>query len=91
MGASDASEEAFVKHRYLCCYDYGTGGVWVYVFAREQEEITAKYPKLTVIHQRPAWMTNDHEPSENMTFDIDAQPTGWITRMTPPERGPAPT
>jgi hypothetical protein len=71
------------KHRILCCYDYGIGGVWIYVFARTTEEIRTKYPELTVVEERPAWVTAGEEPDENMTFDIDRAPTGWLREIAP--------
>jgi len=52
-------------------------------FARTTEEITTKYPELTVIEERPAWMTAGEEPDENMTFNIDKAPTGWLREIAP--------
>ena len=68
-----------VKSRYLVCDDYGMGGVWAFITARSPDEITAKYPQLTVATERPYWMTTEDEPGEAMTFDIDDPPSGWLT------------
>jgi hypothetical protein len=70
-----------VKNRYLAVYDYGTGGVWVYIWARSPEEITTKYSDLKMVIDRPAWMTLEQEPEDNMTFDIDDPPSGWLTSL----------
>ena len=69
------------KTRYLACHDYGMGGVWAFVTARNPDEITAKYPQLTVVVDRPSWMTPESEPGEDMTFDIDDPPAGWLTAL----------
>ena len=69
------------KHPFLCCYDYGMGGIWLYIHARKPEEITAKYSELKVVQDRPPWMTADDEPGASMTFDIDDEPTGWLREL----------
>ena len=33
---------------YLVVDDYGTGGIWIYIHARSAEEITDRFPDLTV-------------------------------------------
>ena len=70
-----------VKNRYLTVYDYGMGGVWVYITARSPDEITTKYPGLNVVLELPSWMTPNEEPEENMTFDIDDPPSGWLSSL----------
>jgi hypothetical protein len=67
-----------VKEHFLCCADYGTGGIWLYIVATRPDDIVASYPELTVIDLRPAWMTDEYEPGDDMTFDIDQPPTGWL-------------
>lgn len=75
--------EGEVKQSFLCCYDYGQGGIWLYVYAREPEEITSKYPDLKVIHDQPSWMTAEDQPGASMTFDVDDEPTGWLRQIAP--------
>jgi len=70
-----------MKQRYLVCYDYGQGGVWAYIAATSPEKITDKYPQLTVVTERPPWMTDKDEPGESMTFDIDDPASGWLTQL----------
>jgi hypothetical protein len=43
--------------KYLVCYDYGTGGVWLYVEATSAGEIVEKYRDLQVFETQPSWMT----------------------------------
>ena len=69
------------KSRYLVCDDYGMGGVWAFITARSPDEITAKYPQLTVPTEPPSWMTTENEPGEDMTFDIDDPPSGWLSLL----------
>jgi hypothetical protein len=76
MGSKDSP-----KRPFLCCYDYGMGGVWVYVKARTKAEIEEAFD-LVAFEERPAWMDEetlqrDFGPSQLPTFDID-RPEGWI-------------
>ena len=68
------------KQRYLVVYDYGMGGVWAVIAARSREEIFGKYPALSVLDTRPAWMSDEFY--ENIcarnSFDIDDEPRGWL-------------
>ena len=66
-----------MKRPFLCCYEYGMGGVWVFIRAGTRDEITTKFPQLTVVEERPEWMTPENEPGDDMTFDVDS-PTGWL-------------
>jgi hypothetical protein len=46
--------------KFLVGYDYGMGGLWAMVDADTKEEITRKYPELTVVLERPKWMSAEH-------------------------------
>lgn len=72
-----------MKEKYLAMYDYGTGGVWLFMYARSPDEIVRKYPELKVVDSKPAWMTDEYiEFMHNkFTFDIDDPPTGWLIEM----------
>jgi hypothetical protein len=72
-----------MKKQHLVVYDYGMGGVWAVIFARSEEEILAKYPALQVIHEWPAWMTDEEyeRTLANQSFDVDDEPRGWILEM----------
>jgi hypothetical protein len=43
---------------YLIVYEYGQGAVWADIFAESQADIERDFPELTVVHNRPAWMTD---------------------------------
>jgi len=72
------------RPEFLAVYDYGMGGVWVKVRARTPEEITARFPQLTVFPtgERPDWMTDADEEAytAKMHFDLDA-PEGWLAGL----------
>lgn len=36
-----------MKRKFLTVYDYGTGGVWRYMWAPDREAIRNKYPGLS--------------------------------------------
>jgi hypothetical protein len=70
---------------YLCCYDYGQGGVWLLADAASPEEVTSKYPGLKVFTERPTWMTSEDETKlrrelEDTGFhwNVRLPPTGWL-------------
>jgi hypothetical protein len=44
---------------YLVAYDYGQGAVWAIVSASSAAEISDAFPELTIIDERPAWMTDE--------------------------------
>ena len=73
------------KRPFLVIDDYGTGGIWMYLYARSADEITQHYPDLTVITDWRDWMTPDRliplliaVGPENV-YDID-QPHGYLKR-----------
>ncbi len=43
--------------QFLACYDYGTGGVWLYLEAESAADLVARYPALTMIDNQPPWWT----------------------------------
>jgi hypothetical protein len=71
------------KRPYLVVYDYGMGGVWIFIDARNPEEIEAKYPELTVAAVRPDWLTDDRweQIDRDAHFDIDDEPTGFLAAL----------
>jgi hypothetical protein len=78
------------KKRYLTLYDYGTGGVWSFIYARSEEEILRKYSELQIIDER-IYGKNLYPPdfSEEektrfdraSTYDIDDAPTGFLRSL----------
>jgi hypothetical protein len=77
-----------MKKRFLLVYDYGQGGVWLFIHARSADEIRAKYPELQVIERHPEWLKGDYlkRVESERTFDIDKPPSGWLLSLV--ERRP---
>jgi hypothetical protein len=71
------------KQAYLAVYDYGMGGVWVLIDARNPDEIESAYPELKVIHDRPSWLDAEQwrQIDRDAHFDIDAEPTGYLAAL----------
>lgn len=70
-------------------YDYGNGGLWAYVRARDPQAILGLYPELEIIDQIPAWMTPaDLAHYRERVLDVDEPPRGLLktvidVRQTP--------
>lgn len=71
------------KRLFLVAYDYGAGGLWGAMLARSEEEIRSKYPELTIVHQRPRWMSDtDYERiCDQELHDIDGPPWGILNAV----------
>ena len=46
---------------FLVLYDYETAGLWGFVEAQSDAEIVSTIPQLSVVHERPQWLTTDEE------------------------------
>jgi hypothetical protein len=78
------------KRKYLALYDYQTGGVWVFIYARSEAEVLAKYPEMRIMDER-ANSRNLYPPSisdeerakieRSMTYDIDDPPSGFLRSL----------
>ena len=71
------------KTPYLVCYDYGEGGLWAFVKARDAHEISAKYPEL-IVFPEPAPFYDKLQLeviAADLTVDIDDEPTGWLREL----------
>ncbi len=69
-----------MRIEYFAVYDYGMGGVWAIITAHSKDDITAKYPVLTIFETRPSWMTEqDYDRiASTSCFDIDDEPPNWL-------------
>ena len=66
---------------YLTCYDYGMGGVWLYIEAATAAEIEAAHPALTVFEVPPAWWSAEME-SLTRTHDFrDPFWKNWLSEL----------
>lgn len=68
------------KRLFLVAYDYGTGGLWGAMLAWSEEEIAREYPELTIVHERPRWMSDDDYTRicDQELHDIDGAPWGIL-------------
>jgi hypothetical protein len=68
------------KQLFLVAYDYGPGGLWGAMLARSEEEITCEYPELTIVHERPRWMSDEDYARicNEELHDIDGAPWGIL-------------
>jgi hypothetical protein len=71
------------KQTFLVASDYGMGATWLLIDARRPDEIEDAYPELRVVHNRPAWLTDERwtQMDREAHFDIDAQPTGFLAAL----------
>ena len=47
--------------KFLTSYDYGQGGIWLYIEAKSPAQITETYRDLTVFEAPPPWWTASME------------------------------
>ena len=73
-----------VMPKFLVLYDYGTGGIWGFVFAKDAREIEKNLPELRVIQTTPDWMTpkilSSFENSEFQLNDLSTYPD-WVNAI----------
>jgi len=46
---------------FLVVYDCGMGGVWGFARAQSEAKILRTFPELKVVHDTPAWLTQEQE------------------------------
>jgi hypothetical protein len=66
---------------YLTCYDYGMGGVWLYLEAASPAEIKTAYPDLTVFETPPAWWTAENESLTRGKNSRDPVWRDWLSKL----------
>lgn len=71
------------KEPFLAVYDYGQGGVWAVIWARDAREVELKYPELKLAPERPPWMDGAQRADIELksSFDIDEAPKGWLATL----------
>lgn len=65
---------------FLACYDYGTGGVWLYVEAESEEDIGRRYPALTIVPEPPPWWSEEDEREMRAKLG-DPFWADWLARL----------
>jgi len=66
---------------FLTCYDYGTGGVWLYLEAASPAKIKAAYPELTVYETLPAWWNEENETLTRAQNFRDPVWQNWLSKL----------
>ena len=64
------------KKKFIFFYDYGTGGLWYYIYARSKEAIERVFPEMYVFETPPKRFRERHVQvieanPETRIFDID--------------------
>lgn len=61
------------KRRYLAVYDYGPGGVWLYIWAKSADDIFQSFPELEVVEPEPEHWTDEdrRRTEEKCTYDLE--------------------
>jgi hypothetical protein len=72
-----------MKTPHLVAYDYGQGAVWAIVIAESTAQIRGDFPELTVVNDRPAWMTDDElaKVEKVHTYDINDRTFGLLAEI----------
>jgi hypothetical protein len=67
---------------FLACYDYGQGGIWLYVEGESSEQIESAYPSLTIFEIAPPFwndeletLAREHNPATNPVW------AEWLERL----------
>ena len=67
---------------FLACYDYGQGGIWLYVDAESASDIGAKYRDLTVFESPPNFwneqleeLARSHDPTRSAVW------AEWLAKL----------
>jgi hypothetical protein len=76
---------------FLIVYDYGMGGIWGFAHAVSEAEIVEAFPELEVVHETPAWMTEERERKtrsvSSFTIGDASSYPKWLRTLVA-ERGP---
>lgn len=75
-----------MKEKFYTAYEYGMGSIVQIIFARSAQEITSKYPKLTVFHPTSEWIGR-HRETQMREYDIDDPPDEIMARFTGLDEG----
>lgn len=72
-----------VNAPYLVAYEYGQGAVWAFVHAESASRIEIDFPELTVVRERPPWMTPEDEAkiAEVHTYHLEDTPVGLLAEI----------
>jgi hypothetical protein len=62
-----------MKRPFLTVYDYGQGGVWLFLLAESEDQIRERYPDLRIVEVPPPSMDEKQlaDIRSRRTLDID--------------------
>ncbi len=66
---------------FLTCYDYGQGGIWLYIEAEHPSQITEIYRDLIVFETPPSWWTEEYELAARKHRSTDPQWREWLNQF----------
>lgn len=46
---------------FLACYDYGQGGLWIYLEGESLAQVISEYPGLAIFSAPPPWWDEESE------------------------------
>jgi hypothetical protein len=71
-----------MKRPFLTVYDYGQGGVWLFLLAESEEQIRERYPDLQIAEKPPPSL--DEEQLADIrarTLDIDDETDPFLASL----------
>jgi hypothetical protein len=72
-----------MRTSYLVAYEYGQGAVWAIVHADSEVQLRHDFPELTIVHDRPPWMTDAEFEKIRAVhdYDIDDRTFGLLAEI----------
>jgi hypothetical protein len=76
-----------MKQAFLTAYDYGQGGVWLYMLAESSEQIEQRYPDLQVFEEPPPFLDDQQlaDIRARRTLDIDDVTDPFLASLRKPD------
>jgi hypothetical protein len=65
---------------FLCCYDYGMGGIWLYVEAESAQQVRDTY-NLIVFERPPDWLDEESEADARRHVSTDPFWRDWLNQF----------
>jgi hypothetical protein len=79
-----------VRQEFLVAYDYGMGAAWTFVLADSEAQVRQRLPEVTIVHERPAWMSEEHERRlHEQAIDIEDSSNAFLAALAAGREGQA--
>ena len=63
------------NQRFLFAHDYGMGGIWLYIRAKNPSDVSKIYSKLKYVPAKPKWLLENEKSGEKiLEYDLDDVP-----------------